>query len=96
MAEAEAPSRIILDPSFLFTNEAIPWLDDPVARPSLVVSATLSEALDRSELEPFIEHWLTTTHENPLQVRHAGSRLRMEVSTTIWDSKPSRAFTQCW
>jgi len=55
MAEAEAPSRIILDPSFLFTDEAIPWLDDPVARPSLVVSATLSGALDRLELEPFIE-----------------------------------------
>ena len=51
MANVEPASRIVLDPSFLFTEDAISWLDDPNARPSLVISESLRAAVDEANLD---------------------------------------------
>jgi hypothetical protein len=45
----EPVSRVILDPSVLFTEEALSWLDDPELRPSLVVSQALWDRLQLPE-----------------------------------------------
>jgi hypothetical protein len=42
----ELPSRIILDPSALFTEEALGWLEDQELRPYLVVSKALWRHLE--------------------------------------------------
>ena len=42
----EGQTRAILDPSFLFTDEARDWIGDPVLRPFLVVSEALYQLLE--------------------------------------------------
>jgi hypothetical protein len=55
----EAPSRIILDPSILFTEEALGWLEDSELRPFLVVSEALWRRLEdpqaSEQLLPYAE-----------------------------------------
>jgi hypothetical protein len=55
----EAPSRVILDPSILFTEEALGWLEDSELRPFLVISASLWRRLDdpdaSEQLLPYAE-----------------------------------------
>jgi hypothetical protein len=43
--ETQDPARVILDPSFLFTEEALDWLGDPEIRASLVISNSLMDLL---------------------------------------------------
>jgi hypothetical protein len=44
-----APTRVILDPSVLFTDEALEWLRNPELQPFLAVSYSLLQRLDAGE-----------------------------------------------
>jgi hypothetical protein len=45
MTEPPVVPKVLLDPSILFTDEALTWIADPEIRPSLVVSSALWERL---------------------------------------------------
>jgi hypothetical protein len=55
--ESQTPTRIILDPSFLFSDEALNWLTDLVIHPWLVISEALWNRMEDpgigEQLAPF-------------------------------------------
>jgi hypothetical protein len=52
----EAPSRVILDPSILFTEEALGWLENPQLSPFLVVSEALWRHLQGPESNELLQY----------------------------------------
>jgi hypothetical protein len=55
MPTTETQSGVIVDPSVLFTEEALEWLHDPEVAPWLVVSASLYGLIRDGELGPVFE-----------------------------------------
>jgi hypothetical protein len=51
----EQPTGVIIDPSVLFTEEALGWLRDPELSPWLVVSESLYRLVQAEDLEPVFD-----------------------------------------
>jgi hypothetical protein len=65
-------ARIILDPSVLFTEEALTWLETPALRPFLVVSQALWERLEDPEVGAQFERFgVSPSPEDVDRVRRA-------------------------
>jgi len=63
----ETPTRVIIDPSVLFTDETLIWLSDARLRPSLFVSEALWQRLENPEGgEQFLPYG---ARPNPDQIR---------------------------
>jgi len=57
VGNAPLGATVILDPSVLFTDEAMGWLDDPDLRPHLAVSRTLWEHLGDPDIGELLMFW---------------------------------------
>jgi hypothetical protein len=69
--EAEAKSRVILDPSVLFLEETLGWLEDPEFRPFLVISEALWRRLEDPSSSPQLLEYAEGDVERIVAAREA-------------------------
>lgn len=69
--DREEVSRVIIDPTALFTEEALAWLEDPELRPYLVISAALWRRLEEQPPEAALLEYAEGDEELIARVRQA-------------------------
>jgi hypothetical protein len=71
VADTEAPTRVILDPSILFTEEALAWILDRDLAPWLVISEALWRRLEDPEAGGQFLPWAHPNSEDIARTREA-------------------------